>query len=166
MLISQKAKEAARNPNQNLPFLSSCSMCYSHTFCQSVLKKEGSLSQKEPGQNEAWVPCSPQTAWLRLPRSFSRAARDRHSSLATCAKIPGFAPYLDLLWKLAINTTLEEAVLQGDVEDVQQLWAPQYDSQGRTSQVQRAPYCSAHTENWVRFKEWDARMIVQVLSLG
>lgn len=106
----RKQKQQQENPNLILSFLSPHSTCYSHTSCQSVLKKDSSLSQKGPGQNKAWVPCSPRAAW-HCPDPFSGAACDKHSCSATCAKIPVFATHPDLLWELAINTTLAEAVL-------------------------------------------------------
>lgn len=76
------------------------------------------------------------------------------SCSAISAKILGFVTQLDLLWELPINIPLEEAALQREAQDAQHLLAPQHHSQGRTTEVQRAQFHSAHTVNWVRFKEW------------
>lgn len=90
--------------------------------CQSVSKgawTEWSVSSSQPTR------CLAAVAALGLPRSLLRAACHRHSCSATSANIPGFATHLDLLWELPINTTLAEALLQGDIQDEQQLRAPQ-----------------------------------------
>lgn len=154
-----EGKKGSEGSLPNPPF-SLIMLCCSHAFCQPVLKREKQQSATKGAPTERTVtsfhPVScPAAAWLLCDclDCFLGNACNRYSCSAVSAKIPGFVTQLGLLWELAIDIPLEEAVLQREAQDAQHLLAPQHYSQGRTIGVRRAQFRSAHTVNWVRFKE-------------
>lgn len=155
--MSQKAK-ATRNPSLILSLIT-LPVLFTRFLPVSPEKKrwqyvpkgawaEQSVSSLQP------TSCLAAVAALWLPRSLLRGCLCPTLLFSHFCKDPRLCYTPGLLWELAINRALEKALLQGDIQDVQQLRAPQCHSQGRTSGVQRAHFCSAQTVNWVRFKEW------------
>lgn len=153
MLVSQKAKEAARNPNQILSSLITLHVLFTHLLPVSPAKRRQSVP-KGAWTEWTWVPCSPRAAWLWLPRSLPRSHLWQTLLLSHLCKDPRLCCTPGLALGAGCQHHLGRSCAAGGHSGCTAALntsAPQA-RQDKWGVCKK--FCSAHTENWVRFKEW------------